>query len=541
MRTQAMTAPAAPRSDSFSPWLMLAIALATLVASWYFVGFVSETGNRLERDRILSLARTAAATLDWSRIAQLQGNEADLGTVELQLVRDELRRARDVSADFRFVYLMRPQAEGQPFVFLADAESPESADYSAPGDVYDGPDEVLRAVYRSGMPDVEGPSTDRWGSWVTAIAPVRDGQGHTVAVLGMDVRADAWLQNQARYRAFAMTICALVLLLEGLFALGLRLQKRAADRLQQANTQLAERLDQLQQAQAGLRLADVVVRHTGEAIVVMDGALKVISANPGFVQITGYASEDVIGRVLPIFADLDDALQQLRSRAQAQTHWTGTLWAHRSNGDRFPMEVSLDVVRNASGAVEHHVMVFRDVTLQKQLEDRLRELSATDSLTLLANRRSLDEALEREWHRAMRTGEPLSLIMLDVDHFKAYNDLYGHGAGDRCLQQVAAAIAAGVRQTGALVARYGGEEFAVVLPATRADDALALAEQLRRRVEALAIAHGGNPGTGRVTVSIGVSTRTPPQSADFEELMQSADRALYKAKECGRNGIVVSG
>jgi len=198
-------------------------------------------------------------------------------------------------------------------------------------------------------------------------------------------------------------------------------------------------------------------------------------------------------------------------------------------------------VHDAQGRVEHYVMVFRDVTEQKLLEDRLRELSATDGLTLLANRRSFDEALERGWHHATRHGEPVSLIMIDIDHFKPYNDIYGHGAGDRCLQQVATAIAAGVRHEGALVARYGGEEFAVILPRTDAATAREIAEGLRRRVEALGIAHSGNPLGSRITISVGISTRTPPQTADFEDLMQSADQALYRAKEGGRNGVVAAG
>jgi diguanylate cyclase (GGDEF)-like protein len=182
-------------------------------------------------------------------------------------------------------------------------------------------------------------------------------------------------------------------------------------------------------------------------------------------------------------------------------------------------------------------MVFRDVTVQKQLEERLRELSATDALTLVANRRTFDETLEREWHRAMRSNSPVSLVMADIDFFKPYNDIYGHVAGDRCLQQVASAIAAGVQREGALVARYGGEEFAVILPGTDETAAREVAERVRRHVEALAIAHTGNPDTGRITISMGTSTRTPPQTADFISLMQSADMALYRAKEGGRNTV----
>lgn len=532
---------AMPESPTARPfhahlWLGAAIFLLALAASWWFVGFVERIGDRLERERIVSLARTAAATLETSRVAALQAGPADVGSAGFDAVRDELRRIRDVNPDFRFVYLMRPQAAGgDALVFLADAEAPESPDYSAPGDVYDGPTEALLQVFRTGAPLVEPPSRDRWGYWVTGIAPVRDAAGKAIAVLGMDVRADDWLATQARYRAFAYAICGLVLALIVLFTTGLHLQKRSGQRLQVLNRRLAQQIAQLEIAQEGLRLADVVFRHTGEAILVLDPDLRVVSANPGFVRITGHAADAAVGQTPPL-SDAD-ALQQIRTRLQAGAHWDGSLWARRADGDRFPIEASVDLVRDAGGQVQHYVMVFRDVTVQKQLEDRLRELSATDGLTLLANRRSFDEALEREWHRATRHGEPVSLIMADIDYFKPYNDLYGHVAGDRCLQQVAAAISAGVRHEGALVARYGGEEFAIILPRTDGATARDIAETLRRRVEALGIAHAGNPDSGRVTVSMGISTRTPPQTADFEDLMQSADQALYRAKESGRNGV----
>ncbi len=525
--------PSAP--DRRHLWLGALLFAVALGASFWFVDFVVRTGDRLERDRIISLARTAAATLESSRIAELKGDRSDIGQAGFDDVRHELRRARDVNPDFRFVYLMRPKAD--ELVFLADAEAPESPDYSAPGDVYDGPSDELWRVYATGMSEIQPPYEDRWGYWVTAIAPVRNASGQVLAILGMDVRADAWLATQARYRAFALTISGLLMLLVALFTAGLHLQKRAAQRLAGVNHQLAGKLAELESAQEGLRLADVVVRHTGEGILVLDGELRVRSANPGFERITGFGADAILGEVPPLFGDDPDILQQVRTRLQTGSHWEGMLWARRADGDRFPLEASLDVVRAAGGRVEHHVMVFRDVTVQKQLEDRLRELSATDGLTLLANRRSFDEALEREWHRATRHGEPVSLVMADIDYFKAYNDRYGHLAGDLCLQQVATAIAAAVRMEGAVVARYGGEEFAVILPHTDVAAAQEVAEALRRRVEALGIAHAGNPETGRITISVGISTRTPQQSADFISLMQSADQALYRAKESGRNSV----
>ena len=523
-------------------WLGLAIILPTLLAAVWFVGFVTAKADQLEHDRILALARTTAATLESSRIAALRGDASDVDSANLDTVRDELRRARDVNPDFRFVYLMRPAGgtSGQ-MVFLADAEAPESADYSAPGDLYDGPSDDLWSAWRSGMPVVQPAYVDRWGHWVTAVAPVRDRTGAILAVLGMDMRADAWRATLARYRGSALAISALVLLLEALFLLGLHLQRSGAQRLATLNRELAQKLDELERAQAGLRLADVVVQHTGEAIVVLDPQLHVISANPGFTRITGFAAEAVVGNALPLFGpEHDDTEQQIRSRLQLAAHWDGTLWATRADGESFPMEASIDVVRDALGQARQHVMVFRDVTVQKRLEDRLRELSSTDALTLLANRRSFDETLEREWHRAMRSGEPVSLLMIDIDHFKPYNDIYGHLAGDRCLQQVATALAGAVAHEDALVARYGGEEFAVILPRCDAVTAATLAETLRQRIQALAIAHRGNPDSGRVTISVGLSTRMPPQTDDFHELMHSADQALYRAKEHGRNSVATA-
>lgn len=520
-------------------WIGGTLLLLALVAAAFFVRMVGNMGQELETDRLRALVRTSAATLESGRIADLRGLAADAESPAFEAVRDELRRARDVNPDFRFVYLMR-ERQGV-MVFLADAESPASADYSAPGDVYDGPSEVLLRVHASGMAEVMPPYEDRWGTWVTAVAPVRDATGRIIAVLGMDVRANAWLTTLASYRAFAATISALILLLIVAFTAFVEFQHRSGRRLSEANAQLAAKIGELERAQADLRLADVVVRHTGEAILVLDGAQRVRRANPGFERITGYGAELVVGEIPPIFAHDEEVLQQLRSRLQAGSHWGGTLWACRADGDRFPIEASLDVVRDAAGGIEHQVMVFRDVTVQKQLEDRLRELSATDGLTLLANRRSFDEALEREWHRATRHGEPVSLIMCDIDHFKPYNDHYGHVGGDHCLQQVATALASGVRQEGAMVARYGGEEFAVILPRTDELRAREVAEGLRRRVEALGIAHAANPNGGRVTISVGISTRTPPQAADFVDLMQSADQALYRAKASGRNAVSGAG
>jgi diguanylate cyclase (GGDEF)-like protein len=161
-----------------------------------------------------------------------------------------------------------------------------------------------------------------------------------------------------------------------------------------------------------------------------------------------------------------------------------------------------------------------------------------DGLTQLANRRRFDEYLLNEWNRHLRLQQPLSLLICDVDHFKLYNDSYGHQAGDECLKSVAKTISRGFR-TGDLVARYGGEEFAIVLPNTDRAGAVRVGERLRSAVEAAAISHATSPVCGQVTMSIGVACTTPQPKGvtDACALIEEADRSLYLAKHRGRNQV----
>ena len=182
-------------------------------------------------------------------------------------------------------------------------------------------------------------------------------------------------------------------------------------------------------------------------------------------------------------------------------------------------------------------MRVRNLVRLKLMQDQLMHLSTHDALTGIANRRHFDEVLEREWRRAMRARDPISLIMFDVDHFKQFNDHYGHIEGDHCLQQVGIALAAEINRPGDLAARYGGEEFAVILASTKLDDALAIAEKCRAKIEALQILHEAS-SFRRVTVSCGVSSLVPSDSCSMLELKEQADRKLYAAKSLGRNRVV---
>lgn len=174
----------------------------------------------------------------------------------------------------------------------------------------------------------------------------------------------------------------------------------------------------------------------------------------------------------------------------------------------------------------------------KQLQDRLRQQSATDSLTGLFNRRMLDETLETEWRRNHRQKSWLAAIIVDVDHFKLYNDRYGHQKGDLCLRAVSHAIAAAARRSGDFVARYGGEEFALILPNTDMLGARLVANRILESVRGLRLPHERSPTADVVTVSLGVVSLVPERDAKATALIEVADQRLYLAKRRGRDCVI---
>ncbi|MDI2145942.1 MULTISPECIES: sensor domain-containing diguanylate cyclase [unclassified Pseudomonas] len=182
-------------------------------------------------------------------------------------------------------------------------------------------------------------------------------------------------------------------------------------------------------------------------------------------------------------------------------------------------------------------LLARELRLRQRAEHELAQLAATDALTGVANRRMLDQALRHEWFRAQRSGKSLSLLMIDADHFKAFNDRHGHQAGDQALRELARVITANVRRPADLVARYGGEEFSVILAETDSVGAQQIAEHVRAAVEQLPRMEGDEMP---MTVSIGISTWTAASEISLEQLLFAADRALYQAKESGRNRVVLA-
>lgn len=199
------------------------------------------------------------------------------------------------------------------------------------------------------------------------------------------------------------------------------------------------------------------------------------------------------------------------------------------------------------GAVDYISKPFKPTIVRARIKnqmnlkiktDMLEKMSMQDGLTEIPNRRFFQENLAREWSRCMRNGLPLSLLIMDIDNFKPYNDNYGHGAGDECLRKVANVIKDTLSRPTDQAARYGGEEFVVLLPETHAAGALHVAEELRAAVQGLGITHEHSPTAPVVTISVGTSTHSAESPMkNKEQLLQLADEALYQAKEAGRNRI----
>ncbi len=198
------------------------------------------------------------------------------------------------------------------------------------------------------------------------------------------------------------------------------------------------------------------------------------------------------------------------------------------------------------GAVDYIVKPFRlpivlarvrTHLILKRKTDLLESLVSIDGLTEIPNRRRFDEMLDHEWRRTMRVAAPLSMIMMDIDFFKNFNDNYGHAVGDECLRKVAHTLEYSIKRASDFVARYGGEEFAAILPETTIEAALTIAERIRSNVENLAIPHAFSHVSEHVTLSLGAATLIPTGAMAPNNLIEAADKALYKAKEAGRNRV----
>lgn len=272
--------------------------------------------------------------------------------------------------------------------------------------------------------------------------------------------------------------------------------------------------------------------------------------SPACRRILGQEPSALIGNAPRDVTHPDDRQQMIETLRPvydgALEEATSVYRIRHSDGRWIWLEAMVRSVRDpATGLPDGVVAIARDITERKRLEAELARVATEDPLTGLANRRAFDAGFERELHRCAGRGLPVAILLIDVDHFKPYNDEYGHPEGDACLRRVASAIAASAIHPLDLAARYGGEEFILLLPGLLLRDAARRAETVRAAVEALAIPHrGAGPGHAVVTVSIGLAAAVPQADAVAavrEALIQQADHSLYDAKRMGRNRIAATG
>ncbi len=349
--------------------------------------------------------------------------------------------------------------------------------------------------------------------YVTAYDPIRNEKGEVIGALYVGIGESTYFAIYEKLRDRAILLTALLTVIFSILGyLLIRFRRRAVEVLKESEAKYRQLFEMQSDA------IMLVNCENGE----------ILEVNASAVRLYGYARNELLGkRYLELATDPEKGF----SRIDELNEHIPLSYHGKKDGTLFPVEIF-----TSSFAWKRHAVLIaaiRDITERKRLQDELRDLSERDPLTSLYNRRKLYQVLAMELKRARRSGSPLSLLLMDLDHFKTINDTFGHDIGDVVLRNVAEVVSATLRSTD-IFARYGGEEFVVVCPDTDLDGAVVVAEKLRGAIEGYRF-----PGVGgKVTISVGISLM---EAGDAEDaLIGRADRALYVAKKTGRNRVVRS-
>ena len=286
-----------------------------------------------------------------------------------------------------------------------------------------------------------------------------------------------------------------------------------------------------------------LVENTNDVIMVLDatplsaGGPKIVYVNPAFERLMGYRSDEVIGqnpKLLQGPATDDETRAQIRRAMRQQESIRTQILNYAKDGSELWLDINFVPLFDENGELAYYAAIERDLTEHKKLQFALEDMARTDSLTGLANRQALMEHAKGEFSRARRYSRSLSVIMIDIDHFKSINDQYGHAGGDQVLRQLGRQCSSRLRDSDFL-GRIGGEEFALLLPDTPRDSAHHVAERMREQLSKTSI-NLDNDITLNVTASFGVAAMNE-NDVDFNAVLQRADAAMYEAKHAGRNQV----
>ena len=301
-------------------------------------------------------------------------------------------------------------------------------------------------------------------------------------------------------------------------------------------TDVTDLRDALSEAMA---LRGAMNEHVIVSVTDLDGTI--LDVNDRFCRVAEYSRDELVGQNHSIVNSghhPPEFFEKLWRTISSGEVWRGEIRNRSKSGRDYWVLTTIVPILDASARIQRYMSVRTDITEQKEAEASSAEAALLDALTGLPNRRRFDVEMRARWLAAAVGGDPLAVLMLDLDHFKEYNDAYGHPQGDRALREVARTLAASLSRRSDLVARWGGEEFVVLLPATGLTDAVAVGERMVRAVADLDLDSPVGEATPRITASVGVAVTSNEHVHDPDALVAAADRELYRAKRAGRNRVM---
>jgi diguanylate cyclase (GGDEF)-like protein/PAS domain S-box-containing protein len=514
-----------------------------------FFGFtltevLGDRSEQLMRRELFMRSTAVANALDPGLVSQLTVKPEDVKQPYYKQLLRQLTKIRQANQDLRYVYIAQLRIKDRQVLFALDIEPPSSKNYILPGLVYEEAPQKLKDIFTTGQAALVGPYTDRWGTWVSGLAPIKNEMGVILGVLGMDISAKAIQTAVIINRSLGITITFLLALIGAVLAL---ITQRNKD-LGASNLRLEEEINQHKLTQRSLAESEEkyrnLVERANDGIAILQDH-KLVYANPRLCEMMGAdigALQDQPMEYLVIEDQRSRLMQLYRNRLRGEDAAGGyetTLL--NQNGPGAPVEINAGITPyNSQPAV---LIIARDIAeRQKALEElaqsekRYRLLSISDDLTSLYNSRYFYSQLQMEISRTGRYHRDLSLALLDIDDFKSLNDLHGHLEGDRYLAELGRIIRMTIRETDSAF-RYGGEEFALILPETDGEDAVMLAERVR-------VAISGHICTlsdgSRVTKTVSVGVAEHLQGEDVAVFVKRTDQNLYKAKAQGKNQTLFS-
>ncbi len=289
------------------------------------------------------------------------------------------------------------------------------------------------------------------------------------------------------------------------------------------------------------------VDFAAESIVITDVDGKILYVNPAFKKLTGFTSQQVLGKLPSMWSSKSHPATFYKKMWQtilSGKTWSGEVLNKKIDGTKYSAILSIGPVIDEKKRLVAFIAVHTDITKIRKLESalarvnrKLKKISIHDALTGIYNRRHFNDSIINEWKDAARNHSTISAIMIDVDHFKKYNDYYGHQMGDQCLKKIAQKLKTALKRPRDMAMRYGGEEFIVLLPNTDFEGGMTVANLIMSQIRKLKIPHENSETAQFVSVSMGLATVTPKTKSTAKNFLSELDRLLYSSKKNGRNQI----